>query len=272
MNDIIIFQTDDKQYYFSDLVSILKKTGINSNDVVFIHSDVGKFGKLGDIGSKKQYNKLFLDACIQVVGNNGTIIMPTFTYSFCKNEIYDVEKSPSSLNYFTELARITPGFIRSEDPIFSVIAKGAKSKEMISNLSTDCFGTDSIFEKLYHENALFLMLGTDLNVLTMIHYIENFMKVPYRYEKIFSGIIRKNGKEIKRSYKYCVRNLDLDPKLSLNKLYENLQSKNKIKEIDLGEGKIMSFRAKDLFLITKEMLEENPYAIVKLEKNSKHDL
>ena len=84
------------------------------------------------------------------------------------------------------------------------------------------------------------------------------------YEKKFSGICKQEKQE-KQNYTYYVRDLTLEPTLSLDRLYQNLKDENILQETNLGNGKIFSFRANDLIKCGGEMLEEDPYSLVKIK-------
>ena len=258
-----LFQYNEKIFCKDDVVHTLKSIGIEHGDVVFVHSNLGVFGRLADIKDRKEYNSEFLNACLEAVGDKGTLVVPTFTYSFCNCKIFDVEKSPSTLNYFTEVARKTNGFVRSDDPIFSVVAKGPAANDLINNLSTCCLGKNSIWERLYQKNAHNLMLGTKFDS-TFLHYIEEYFRVPYRYDKVFSGKIKNGGKIYKKSYTYYVRDLKLNPEPFLEELYQKSLENKVLKKIILGAGTIMTIRSKDLFSITGKMLKKNLYSLVKI--------
>jgi aminoglycoside 3-N-acetyltransferase len=263
--DKAVFWYGNRRYYPSDIINAIQETGIKNNDIVFVHSDLSKFGRLADVKNITEFNQHFLNACLNVVGNNGTLIVPTFTYSFCKGEIFDYYNSPSTLNYFTEVARTADGFIRSEEPIFSVSSKGPHTTKMIDNLSTCCLGKGSIFERLHNINANLLMLGFYLGP-TFLHYIEECYKVQYLYDKIFSGIIKKGDNQYEKSYTYNVRNLDINPQLSLEKLKRTAIESGIVTRINLGCGSIMRVRCKDLFNFIGEMLTKDPYSLVTIPK------
>ena len=61
--------------------------------------------------------------------------MPTFTYSFCKTGIFNVQKSRSEVGLFSEYFREKCGNFRSDHPILSVCGKGKLAKDIINNIS-----------------------------------------------------------------------------------------------------------------------------------------
>ena len=80
-------------YSKKDLVRALKKIGLKKNNTVICHSNVAKFGLPRGGLTKKNIFKTIFNAFLEVISTSGTLIIPTFTYSFSKREIYDPSKS-----------------------------------------------------------------------------------------------------------------------------------------------------------------------------------
>ena len=70
-------------YEYNDIIFSLRKIGLEQGDSVFIHSNLGFFGKLKDANDSNDYNRFFKNAIFEVIGEEGTMITPTF--SFLKN-------------------------------------------------------------------------------------------------------------------------------------------------------------------------------------------
>jgi|TARA_B110000495_G_C22965272_1_gene566059 aminoglycoside 3-N-acetyltransferase len=261
MKEKSIFQDNNRKYFTSDIMNAFYDVGITEGDTIFIQSDLGKFGKLSDIKKKTEFTKYFLDACIKTVGKQGTVVLPTFTLSFCKTGFFDYYNSISEVNYLTELARITKGFVRSDDPIFSVTSLGPHTKKLIENLSSYCLGKDSIFDRLHKINAKIVLLGF-MEGTTFIHHVEEQLKVPYRYNKVFRGRIKKGSSEFEKAVIYNVRDLDKNPMISLKKLHENAEKAGILQKTNLGMGHVVSMNTKDLFKFTANILKKDPYALL----------
>ncbi|MCW1523361.1 AAC(3) family N-acetyltransferase, partial [Campylobacter jejuni] len=75
----------------------------------------------------------------KVLGKEGTLLMPTFTYSFCKNETYDKVHSKGKVGVLNEFLELAGGVRRTSDPIFSFAVKGAKADIFLKENSS-CFG------------------------------------------------------------------------------------------------------------------------------------
>lgn len=261
MGEKAIFQDDTRKYFASDIMNSFYEVGINSGDVIFIQSDLGKFGKLSDIKERTEYAKYFLDVCVEIVGKQGTVVLPTFTTSFCRTGFFDYYNSSSELNYLTELGRITKGFTRSDDPIFSVTSLGPHTEKLISNLSSYCLGKGSIFDRLHNINAKIVLLGY-MEGTTFVHHIEEQLKVPYRYDKVFRGKIKKGDLEYEKSIVYNVRDLRRNSIISLQGLHKKAEKIGILRKTKLGMSHVVSMNAKDLFDFTADILKKNPYALL----------
>src|ERR1700679_1704159 len=144
----------DGDYSQSDLVDGLKTIGIGAGDVVYAVVNLDALGKMKGCTESKGHFQCVLNALQDVVGTGGTILVPTYTFSFCRGEIFDVQNTPSikgpwsPSTEFLEYFRQLPGAIRSADPIHSVAGIGPQAAEILSNLPPNCFGRDSVPDRL----------------------------------------------------------------------------------------------------------------------------
>lgn len=140
-------------YTKEDIVSTLKSLGLGVGDAVFLHTNLGFFGRLKDAKSADDLCSAFYEAIISVIGTEGTIVVPSFTYSYCHGELYDPENTASSMGLFAEWIRKHPASIRSLDPNFSVAALGTKAELLTSGNSVYAFGDDCFWERFVALNG-----------------------------------------------------------------------------------------------------------------------
>lgn len=255
----IIFKCEGKGFVFQDVANALKKIGIKKGDVLMVHADLARFGKLGEITDKKEFANVFINAFLKVIGENGTLIVPTFTYSFCNSEVYDKENTPSKVGLFTEELRKRKDAFRSLHPIFSVAAIGKRAKELTSNLSKNSFGKGSIYDKFSKiKNSKYVIFGVDYFSCTQVHYIEEKFKVPYRYVKKFKGKIKDNNKTYNDEYEYYARHLDQDSMPSFDKIENHLFKKGLLKKIQLGDAFISCAKISDICRESEKILKKDP--------------
>lgn len=186
-------------YTYKDIVDALKSIGITKGDTLFIHSNIGFFGRMENVKKPEELCDGFLKALQEAVGEEGTVVVPTFSYSFCHNEVYDAKMTPTTCGMLPEYMRKQGNVIRSNDPNFSVAAVGKLAQYYTENPAHESFGEGSFWERFLENKGKILCMNMDCGS-TFVHYIEHLNQVPYRYNKAFNGVwIDENGEE-KRDY------------------------------------------------------------------------
>jgi aminoglycoside 3-N-acetyltransferase len=236
---------------------ILKNLEIKPNDTILIHSDLSKI----NIGfSWKEKCLKFYKYLEKYFMPNGTILVPTFTYSFCKTGKFNKIKSPSELGIFTEYFRKQKNHLRSDHPIFSFSIKG-KFKNIISNKnSLSGTGKGSVFEKLFYLDAKILFFGISLiKSCTFLHFIEQSVGVPYRYSKYFKkkNSLKKFEFYARKIRKYKFYTLKENSLIERDLLKNNIYTKAKFTKNNIG-----SCNCKSLYFFVKKKLQKNKYYII----------
>lgn len=256
-----LYQTENGKLYYSDFVNALKESGIEKGDTIFVHSDISIFGKLSTSDRNFLLQNL-VNALEESVGEGGTVILPTFTYSFCNKEMYNVSDTSSTVGILTEFFRRQKNVKRTTHPIFSVAVWG-KNKEKLMELGKDSFGENSIFGKLHKMKGKLLFLGADFQSCTFVHHIEKMHGIPYRFVKKFSGKINDGSKEYNDEYEYFVRYLGKNVINDFSKFEKYLLDNNLMKEVKLGNGKIMVVDSVILMDEGKKLLDKDIYFFLK---------
>lgn len=240
-----------------------KNLGIQSGDILMIHSSYNSFG--GVIGGAKTV----INVLLKLLGETGTLIMPTYTPFFCQqfNKIgigfYDVENSPSQMGILTEVVRKNPNSKRTLNPIYSVSVMGMMKEYFGSELTNNVLGTESTFAKLHQVDAKIMNIGlSHNNSWTFLHYIEEMQNVDYRSHKMFSGfVITEHGCHFD-NFIYRVRNNKV--KTDIIPMFNLLEDKNIIDKQRIGDSdvKVLSME-KTYDVIVKEM-KRNPRLLYKI--------
>ena len=155
----------------------------------------GNLAVLNQNNKKKKINhnlKLFFELLKKKIGKNGVILIPAFTYSFCENKLFDIEKSKSEIGLFSEHARKLIKK-RTPHPIFSFMLIGNKNEYSKSSVKT-CFGKKSFFDYFKKKNGKIICLGCSFSSITFMHHIEEVSKVDYRINKVFFGKVKRDKK------------------------------------------------------------------------------
>lgn len=249
----------------SDIIKQLKKSGIQKDDSIFIHSNIGFFGRLENAKNSEEYCEIFKDAIFNVIGDNGTLIVPTFSLSFCNNQIFDKQQTLSfECGILSEFIRQQKNSERSDDANFSVCAIGAKSNYFTNKVSEYSFGRDSFWDRLWQKNGKICRFNMSPDYNTFIHFVERKLNVPYRYDKEFRGISIIDGKKVERKYYHFVYDLD-NPSLvpDLSKLEQKCKELGFLHTEVLGKGQIVVISTKDVYNIINNEIKKDLNFLVK---------
>jgi aminopeptidase-like protein/aminoglycoside N3'-acetyltransferase len=256
------------RYTRAELTETLRGLGLGHGDIVFVQGDLDALGDLaGALGAER--DAAVADALRSVVGDEGTIVVPSYTFSFCRGETYDPHATPtkggpwSPAARFLEHVRRRPGAVRSADPIHSVVAWGPQAAALVDRLPPTCFGADSVFERLIRWDARLCMLGLDWDESTVRHHVEERVGVPFRFLKVFSGMVRETGRSRRTGWSYYVRVLADQGYPDGRRLADNLRDRGATHEAALGAGMVRVARAGDLAMATEELLHDDPWATAK---------
>lgn len=260
----ILSRTAEREYKVSDLQKVLWELGIRNGDTVCVHSQTYSLGMAGM--PKNQYLNMLLKTIKEAVGDNGTIIMPAFSYSFCEKQTFDVQKSKSTVGLLTEFFRTSEGVVRTIHPIFSFSVWG-KRKEEFLNISTDAFSMESVYGKMIRSNDKIMLLGADKGY-TIYYLAEERVGVSHRYFKEFSGLVRDGEKEYEMTVPYYVRCLDKRSEEDPQRVSSYLLEKGIEKRIPFGWGGISCFSCRPMFESIVEMLRKDEAYFLKEKTGS----
>jgi len=81
-------------YNRDDVVRAFRDVGVRAGDVVFTHASVAMLGVPEEGLDQAAIGELFLSAFHEVAGPEGTWILPAYTYSYTKDEVFDPAATP----------------------------------------------------------------------------------------------------------------------------------------------------------------------------------
>jgi aminoglycoside 3-N-acetyltransferase len=257
-----LYESQEGKVYRSDIDDALTNLKIAKGDVIFLHSDISNFGKLATLDRTYLLENI-LSALKEAVGEEGTIIMPTFTYSFDKGEPFDIQNSKSTVGALTEFFRTQKGVKRTRHPSHSAAVYG-NNKEFFLDIGNDTFGDKSIFEKTLSKQGKFVFFGTPLRKsCTFIHYIEQKHRVPYRYPRNYICKIIEGEKIHQESisfyYKYSYFFTDMQD------FEQHLNANKVLDKIKLGDGEISCIKSETLLKEGLSSLDKDIFYFLKNE-------
>ena len=236
MKDQTLFRADH-DVTTSDLLRGLEAVGAAECRVLFVHSEMS-FGRpnpaLGKTG--------LLEAVLEALRALGvpTLCVPTFTFSFCNGVGYDPRASRSRMGALNEYIRKLPEAERSIDPLMSAAVLGA-DHTLVRDVGHHSIGAGCTFDKLHAAgDARFLFLGVGAaKCFTYTHYVEERLRVPYRYDRPFTGTITQDGHAREDTYQLYVRYHGVIPESS-TKFEDFLVDSGRMKKVACGDNFISS--------------------------------
>ena len=193
---------------YKKIPSVLK---IEKGDVILLTSDITDlFLQCQENGEIMDVN-ILLDNFQEAIGEEGTLLVPTYNWGFCQGKAFDYKKTPSKTGAIGNAALRRKDFTRTKHPIYSFAVWGKDAVKLAAMDNIESFGPDSPFAYLEQVNAKNVFIGASLrNSFTYIHYIEQKLGAKYRYSKKFkSHYSDQNKVDTVKEYAMYVRDLDL---------------------------------------------------------------
>jgi aminopeptidase-like protein/aminoglycoside N3'-acetyltransferase len=264
-------ETDEIESAFGEtqLLDGLRRVGIEPGDTIFVQVSLGALGHPKDCATDEEAWAMLLRVLQEAVGAAGTILVPTYTFSFCQQQDFDVESTPtvggpwSRSAGFLEFVRRGRDTIRSRDPIHSVAGIGPRATELLRDVSPTCFGLGSIHERLLEAGGKICLIGVGLYEASFRHYVEEMVGIPGRFKKLFTGWIRDNGTKRKQGWIYNVRILADEFCPDGSRLEMLARKSGALHVASVGKGEVLGIEAGRFFELTSEELRRNPMFTVR---------
>ncbi len=179
------------------LVEQFGTCGLRAGQTVLVHSSMSKLGWVAG-GAQA-----VIQALLKVLGDEGTLMMPTHTTQNtdpanwsnppvpgtwvpiirAESPAYDPATTPTrGMGVIPELFRTWPGTVRSYHPIGSFAARGPNAVKITSDHQLlDMFGDSSPLGALYELDGYVMLLGVDHWNNTSLHLAENRANWPNKF-------------------------------------------------------------------------------------------
>ena len=175
-----------------ELIRDLRQLPLPPGALVMVHSS------LASIGDVKGGAGTVVDALLETLGANGTLMVPTFTFpvSGRLGFVFDRAQTPSYMGAISENARCREQAHRSIHLHHSVAAIGPLAGELAESGGASAWDEDSPMGQLFARDGWFMLLGVPYLRLTAMHLCEVAVGVPYRKSRNEEGRLRSaDGRE-----------------------------------------------------------------------------
>ncbi len=255
----------------ADLETGLRDLGLGPGDGVLCHSAVQYLGR-PEQGLQTYSEALGHVIDISTQPGGGTLAVPAFNFDFARGAAYHPRRSPAvGMGAFSEFVRQLPQARRTRHPMQSLAVVGLYAEEFSCLDTVSAFDAGSTFERMLDLDFKLLLLGADVQAVSIVHYSEQRAQVPYRYWKDFRGpvfIERDNvWVEEQRMYRMYVRDLALDPQLDLHPIREILEERRQWHTRPLNYGILTVCRLRDFVSAADECLARDPWIFVTNRKS-----
>lgn len=230
-----------------DLIHAFESLGIKKGMILEVHSSLSKFDHI--VGGAET----FIEALIEAVGYNGTIVMPL--QSANNSEPANFRYPPMAYELFDKYRKTYPGFdpktseishmgkvvenLRrhskvefSSHPNCAFVAYGRYSKLICAHQNLDfALDDDSPLGKLYELKASCLLAGCDYDAMTSLHLCEYRTKA----RGIKVEALAQNG-AIREWRRYL--DIDLDSDDGFIEIGKRLEDKGQVKTLNIAKGQM----------------------------------
>ena len=147
---------------------------------------------LRSIGFVEGGPETVVDALLQALGPDGTLVVPTFTYPTAGDPmfVFDPVHTPSQMGAISEAARRRPHAHRSIHLAHSIAAIGPLAETIATSGGASGWDADSPMRQVFDRNGRYLLLGVPYQNLTAMHLCEVWLGLPYRQPRTSEGRMR----------------------------------------------------------------------------------
>ena len=259
---------DRKIVLKQDILDALAKVGVSKGQTIMVHASLSSLGYV--CGGAQ----VVIEALMESVGTDGTIMMPTQSW---KNldptsgvhweepeawwqmirdnwPAYDKDITPTnSMGAVAEMFRKWPGTLRSSHPARSVAANGKYAEYMtMEHDLSNIFGEGSPIGKLYELDGYVLLIGVGYDKNTSLHLADVRAEYPGKHYCTEHSALMENEKRVWKAYDTLF--VDGEDFCEIGQAFE----KNcHVKKAALGNGNITFMKQKELVDFAVAWIEEN---------------
>ena len=251
-----------------DIKNVFTELGIFKGQTLIVHTS------LGSIGYVCGGAQTVIEALIETVGNEGTIMMPTQSWKNLDPEdgvhwtvpeeywqvirdnwpAYDKKITPTNtMGAVAEMFRSWQGTLRSDHPARSVAAWGKNAEYLVSDHDlSNIFGEGSPIGKLYDLDGYILLIGVDHDKNTSIHLADVRAEYPGKHNVVEHSAVMENGRRVWKEYETLY--VDGEDFTDIGAAFEELGN---VKKASLGNAELRLMKQRELVDFAVQWIERN---------------
>lgn len=236
-----------------DIIKSLRQAGLTAGDHVVVHSS------LRSVGPIEGGADTFIDALLEVVGDRGTLAMPSFNYTRPLPEPYfDAQLTAGRTGSLTEVFRKRATTLRSIHPTHSVCATGPRAVEFLADhLKVEAVGAGSPLDRIAQAGGYILMVGVTHVVNTTIHVGESYAGIPKFFWSAgtlpVAKVLLNDGRVIEHQID-CSASCDR----AFNAVEFPMRARQAIIDLDIGQASSWLMRGAELIDVVVSTIRGQP--------------
>ena len=247
---------------FEQLVDGFRGLGVEEGDTLLVHSS---YKSLGEVDGGPQTVIRALEA---VLGDEGTLIMPTFNFDFNKGVPWDVRKTRSKMGALTEVVRVDSRAKRVFHPFYSFAILGKHAGMLGSLRYKSSYERNSVFGKLRDLDGKIMVIGLSYNdSMTFFHHIEQMEGVDYRFLKQFTGeVTDETGNTYTDTFEMLVRDIDKGVMTMVDPMGALMEQAGIVRIRKIGGADVKLMKAHEVYEFTAREMKRDPHLLYYLDK------
>jgi len=239
----------------------LRQLGLKKGDIIGVHSSLSSFGYV-EGGADT-----VIDALLEVVGKEGTIVMPTHSANLQKVERtpeelaagvswlfkilpYNPKTTPCTTGTIPETFRKRKSVLRSLHSSLSVAATGPLAKEIVQ---AGLKNSVEAWRKLLQHDGYILLLGIDLANCTAMHLVEERVTLPKHLKDKLTPPKCFTDKYPDDQWEW-----DVGPYPQFAKMTQPCLEQGIMKTTKVGDATLSLVKLKDLLDLYEKHMNQNP--------------
>lgn len=231
-----------------EIRSALAQAGLAQGDVVLGHFALSRYGYVeGGADS-------LIDTLLSLLGPEGTLVMPTFTFSWLGRLPYDPQTTPSRVGAITDCFWRRPGVVRSPHPTHSFAAVGKHASALLAghDYTRSPLSQDGPLGRLADLNGKALLFSPP-TTNTIMHVGDYRAGLPLLD---YICPILESGERREVIVPDCPWHARFAP------AYEKLYARSLVQDAVLGEDVLRVMRCRDAIEAQAEVMRETPQLLL----------
>ena len=235
------------------LVRDLTSLGVPSGGLLMVHSS------LRSLGHVTGGAPTVIDALLQTLGPEGTLVLPTFTYLLSRDPgfVFDPLQTQSLMGAISDAGRRHPEARRSLHLWHSIAAIGPLAETIVTAGGESAWDAESPMRQIRDRDGQYLLLGVPYQNLTAVHVSEIELHVPYRKPVRNIGTLRRSDGSLVPFASIGCPPQPGHPGSDFNRLGQRMEDTGLVRVGEVGNAIARLLGGHDLRGAARELYEED---------------